>query len=324
VLDVAGNLLERVRATCAEVAAQATSVHIDDAALESYAATLQPDVPQSLTLDPEHHYLGHGTETATFLLTLDAINFGSGYFPHLERIEGLSGYFTVAHHLTTYFRENAPVSASELVSLTAGDCARIFGQSMDDPDCAELMGLFAGALNEFGTFVDRRYADSVPQLVDDAGRSAAKLVTILTEMPSFRDMESYGGLEVAFLKRAQLAVSDLNVAFGGTEWGAFDDLSELTIFADNTVPHVLQVDGVLRYTPELSERIQRGEQLVAGSGEEVEIRACAITACERIAALIRRGDATFLTRDLDYVLWNRGQLPRYRATPSHRARTIFY
>jgi Potential Queuosine, Q, salvage protein family len=324
VLDVAGNLLDRVRATCADVAAQAMSVHIDDDALGSYATALQPDVPQSLTLDPEHHYLGHGTETVTFLLTLDAINFGSGYFPHLERIEGLSGYFTVAHHLTAYFREHAPVSASELASLTAGDCARIFGQSMDDPDRAQLMRLFAGALNEFGIFVDERYADSVPQLVDDAAHSAAKLVTILTEMPSFRDIAVYRGAEVAFLKRAQLAVSDLNVAFRGTEWGAFDDLSELTIFADNTVPHVLHVDGVLRYVRELGEQIRRGEPLVPGSDEEIEIRACAVTACERIAALIRRDDATLLTRDLDYLLWNRGQLPRYRATLSHRTRTIAY
>jgi hypothetical protein len=324
VLDVAGNLLERVRSTCAEVAAQATSVHIHDAALESYATALQADVPQSLTLDPAHHYLGHGTETVTFLLALDAINFGSGYFPHLERIDGLSGYFTVAHRLTDYFREHAPVSASDLASLTAADCARTFGQSTVNPDRAELMRLFTGALNEFGTFVDERYADSVTQLVDDAGHSASKLVAILTEMPSFRDVTSYRGLEVAFLKRAQLAVSDLNVAFGGREWGAFDDLAALTIFADNTVPHVLQVDGVLRYESDLSGRIQRGEQLVAGSEEEVEIRACAVTACEQIASLIRRDDRAFLARDLDYLLWNRGQLPGYRATPSHRAKTIYY
>jgi len=35
-----------------------------------------------------------------FFLTLDAINFGSGYFPHLGKRPGMSGYFTAAASLT--------------------------------------------------------------------------------------------------------------------------------------------------------------------------------------------------------------------------------
>ncbi len=46
-----------------------------------------------------------------------------------------------------------------------------------------------------------------------------------------------------FYKRAQITPSDLALA-GVAE---FDDLDRLTIFADNLVPHVLRVDGVLRY-----------------------------------------------------------------------------
>ena len=44
----------------------------------------------------------------------------------------------------------------------------------------------------------------------------------------------------------------------------FDDLDRLTIFADNLVPHVLRVDGVLRYDPELAARIDAGELLPPG------------------------------------------------------------
>ena len=98
----------------------------------------------------------------------------------------------------------------------------------------------------------------------------------------------------------------------------FYDLNDLTIFADNLVPHVLRVDGVLAYDPDLSARIDREELLPPGD-EEREIRACALHACEAIAAKLR-----VPPRMLDVWLWNRGQGPRYKALPRHRTRTVFY
>ena len=81
------------------------------------------------------------------------------------------------------------------------------------------------------------------------------------------------------------------------------------MFADNLVPHVLRLDGLLTYDPGLLERIERGELLEHGSPEEVEIRACALHAVELIAAE-RRGA---IEADIDYLLWHRGQEPRYKA-----------
>ena len=98
----------------------------------------------------------------------------------------------------------------------------------------------------------------------------------------------------------------------------FGDLDRLTIFADNLVPHVLRVDGVLVYDDDLAARIDRGELLPSGD-EEREIRACAVHACEQIAASM-----DLPPRILDVWLWNRGQEPRYKALPRHRTRTVFY
>ena len=81
----------------------------------------------------------------------------------------------------------------------------------------------------------------------------------------------------------------------------------------------LYFGGVLRYDPELAARIDAGELLEAGSAEEVEIRACAVHAGELIAA--RLGVPA---RTLDGWLWNRGQAPRYKVRPRHRARSVFY
>jgi hypothetical protein len=117
-----------------------------------------------------------------------------------------------------------------------------------------------------------------------------------------------------FYKRAQIAANDL--ALAGV--ARFDDLDELTIFADNLVPHVLRCDGVLVYDDDLAGHIDAGLQLPAGR-EEREIRACAVHACELLAQ--RTGVPP---RVIDVWLWNRGQAPEYKARPRHRTRTIFY
>jgi hypothetical protein len=143
-------------------------------------------------------------------------------------------------------------------------------------------------------------------------------------MPYFRDVEKYQDLEVPFYKRAQLTAADLALAFDGQGPGRFDDLDELTTFADNLVPHVLRADEVLRYEPDLARRIDGEELIPAGSREEIEIRACALHAVEQLTAVLRGRGHRVTAAKLDYLLWNRGQQPSYKARPRHRTRTVFY
>jgi len=77
-------------------------------------------------------------------------------------------------------------------------------------------------------------------------------------------------------------------------------------------------DGVLRYAPSLAAHVDSGRVLPSGD-QEREIRACAVHACDLIAA--RLGVAP---RTLDVWVWNRGQAPRYKALPRHRTRTVYY
>jgi hypothetical protein len=149
-------------------------------------------------------------------------------------------------------------------------------------------------------------------------------VQLLAQMPYFADVQRYGELEVPFYKRAQLSAADLSIALDGRGYGFFGDLDRLTIFADNLVPHVLRVDGVLRYEESLARRIEAGELIPAGSAEEVEIRAAALYAAELLVQALRRAGQSVSARELDYLLWNRGQQPFYKALPRHRTRTVFY
>jgi putative queuosine salvage protein len=288
-------LCDEVRRSCAEIAAGARSVRIDLEAL----ATVEPAPPPAL--DPESHYLeGPQGDVATYLLTLDAINFGSGWFPMLDKRSGCSGYFTVAWALTDRFRAAGPWSNAELRAMRTETTADVLGQARD----LELMALYAQALRELGRFLGDR---SVLDVVDAAGGSAPRLAAMLAGgMAMWRDR--------GFYKRAQIAVHDL--ALAGV--ASFTDLDELTIFADNIVPHVLRCEGVLVYDGPLAAHIDAGRPLRTGPWER-EIRACAVHACEVLA-----GRVGLPPRMLDTWLWNRGQAPSYKARPRHRCRCIAY
>jgi Potential Queuosine, Q, salvage protein family len=295
-------VLDEIRAAAARISDSARSVRIQPDRLAGYAASLPLEPAR---LDPGTHYVGEPDATLTYVLTLDAINFGSGYFPWLKKRAGMSGYFTVASSLKDFFEQRVP-TAADLTRLGPEECARIFGQTLDGP-AGELMSLFAQALNDLGELVARRYGANFRALAE-AG-SAEQLIQRLIEMPFYRD--------VPFYKRAQLTAADLST--GGVV--QLEGLDRLTIFADNLVPHVLRLDGVLQYDPDLVARIDREELIPSGSPEELEIRGCALHAVE---LLVGHLDQRVTQMQLDYLLWNRGQGAEYKAVPRHRTRSVFY
>jgi Potential Queuosine, Q, salvage protein family len=303
-------VLDQLRRTCAVVADRAEHVRISDVAIPSYAAGLDP--PASRAGAEQEPAPARRRDQAAFWVTLDAINFGSGWFPTLQKRPGQSGYFTIAGGLGERFKRSGPWSADELAGLTHRDVAKVLGQ---DPD-HELMELFARSLNDLGRHLADEHAGSFEALIESCGGAAEDLVEHLARWDCFSDTSPYRGLEVPFLKRAQITAADLHRA-GITRFG---DLNRLTMFADNLVPHVLRLDGVLEFDPALVERIERQELIDHGSPEEVEIRACAVHAVELIAAA--REDLT--AAEIDELLWRRGGEARYKAHPRHRSRCTAY
>jgi hypothetical protein len=289
-------LPDEVRAACSAIAAGARSVKIDVGALGTLDPGPEPE------LDHERHLLEGPAEAITaYFLTLDTINFGSGWFPTLRKRPGCSGYFTVAASLTDRFRRDGPWSPAELRSITSDEVALVLGQERDH----ELIALYAQALRELGRFLGGR---DPQDLVAGAGGSAARLArTLAGGMATYADRDFY--------KRAQIVPSNLALA-GVAE---FDDLDRLTIFADNLVPHVLRCDGVLVYGDGLAKLIDEGRPLRSGGPHEREIRACAVHACELLSE--RLG---LPAREVDHRLWTRGQQPEYKRRPRHRCRCVYY
>jgi hypothetical protein len=306
------DLVDEIRSACAAVASEARWVRIEDERITDYARSL-PVRDANLAPDPELALLDAPLEQrAAFALTLAAVNFGSGYWPEVRKRPGRSGFATMALGLRERFEEAGGWPAPELAAITPPDVARTLRQAAGH----ELMGLYARALNDLGRRVGEAYGGSFVAVARGAGGSAVALTETLAGWDCFADASTYRGRRVPFLKRAQLACADLHHA----RVAAFDDLDRLTLFADNLVPHVLHVDGILTYDDRLRARIERGEPLEHGSEEEVEIRACALEAVERMARA--RPDMT--PQQLDHVLWHRGRAARYKARPRHRARSTAY
>src|SRR5918999_1908642 len=133
-------LPDAIRAAAADVAGRARFVRIAEDAIEPYAATLPAESPPAPDLE------GAGLEErAAFSLTLNAINFGSGWFPTLRKAAGMSGFRTVEAGL----RAHGAWTADELAAMTREEIAAAVGQ---DPD-HDLIAHFAVHLRELGTRV---------------------------------------------------------------------------------------------------------------------------------------------------------------------------
>jgi hypothetical protein len=287
-------IYDHVRRHCARVAQAARWVRIDASALESTGAREG--------LDADLHFLdGEPEEVARYVLVLDAINFGSGWFDSLEPAAGGSGTTAITRALTEHAqRRGGTWTPRELRSLTAADLAAVLVQPAEHP----LMSLYAEALVQLGRWL----ADgpALARVAAARGSADAFARSLARGMPFFDD--------VGFYKRAQIAANDL--AHAGV--ARFADIDALTIFADNLVPHVLRSDGVLTYAPELAALVDAGVALEPGGAMEVEIRACAVHACELIA-----GELAVAPRRLDNWLWNRGEDSPPAGRP-HLSRTVFY
>ena len=319
---LAGGLFAEVREDARFVAARARTVRVDEEALARLAEAL-PAVGARPAVDDAYFYRGEPEETAAYVLTFTSVNFGSGWHPHLEKAPGRSGSITMMTRLTERFRARGPLSPTELAGATAEMMAGLFGQHLEPP-VDELMTHFAEALSALGHLVLERYDGRLVALIEAADHRAERLASLLLEMPMYRDVATYEGREVLLLKRAQIAAAELAAALGDHPLGRFVDLEGSTIFADNLVPHVLRIQGVLVYDHELAARIEAGQLLETGSPEEVEIRACAIWAVEQMVEQLRQRDIVTSAAGLDYLLWHQGQAPRYKAVPRHRCRTVFY
>ncbi|WP_088501199.1 queuosine salvage family protein [Burkholderia ubonensis] len=121
----------------------------------------------------------------------------------------------------------------------------------------------------------------------------------------------------AYLKKAQLTMM-----FIAGQWNAHTPPNRacrlnVTAAADYQLPKILRALGVLRYSVEVADTVDRQQLIPAGSVAERAIRAATVLACEKLAAHLQ-----CTVPEVDFWLWvNRNQA---RGAQFHLTRTTAY
>ncbi|CAM9656238.1 unnamed protein product, partial [Hapterophycus canaliculatus] len=249
----------------------------------------------------------------------DCLNFCFWPTPGLE-------YEHLAFGLKAAVQRDPLAFSSDRLANATEDTIRSWFSGFEIPQIGER----AAKLRELGCVLQAHFGGEAALLVARAARSAARLVRLLTcLLPGFRDEALYQGQQCFFYKRAQILVADLWAAYGRPPPGsgsvyAFEDIGELTMFADYRVPQILAHLGVMEYEKELEEKIGGLVELQAGSEEEVEIRATCVQAVEGLRAALARRNVVHTSIEIDWWLWHEGERIKRSIRPHHRTLTCFY
>ena len=197
-------------------------------------------------------------------------------------------------------------------------------------------------LNEAGRILAEKYQNSFVNFIAKCDHSAKNLLNMVVgTFASFKDEVEFDGKQLSFYKRAQILIADIWACFEGKSFGMFTDIDFLTMFADYKVPQSLLYLNVLKYSPNLMNKLKQGEEISPGDELEIEIRGNSIWAIELIYVAVKKmalGDETlrhlsekeltlFLNSVIiDFYLWDfaKGNLDHRNDLPCHKTRTIFY
>lgn len=311
-----------------KAAAKSRHVRIDAAAVKRLARTWVEQGVRVPAWDREHHFFDGTERTVAYFMVLDTLNFcfwpppatPKWWIPYQGRM--LSGYHALAAGLKQALARGVPLtSAAFLADLSLETLRQILGGAAG----LQLMEQRLQSLQELGQRVLADYGGHLHHLREEAGDSAIGLTRLLaSRLASFRDVAFLEGEPVYLYKRAQILGADLYGAFSGRSWGRFSDIHRLTAFADYKLPQVMRQLGILQYTEGLARKVAQGVLLEPGSRQEVEIRANAVCAVERIREALKQHGREIPAFQVDWILWNLGQRDRFRRNPYHRTLTVYY
>ena len=317
-------------------------VRLDPGAVTRFARAHRETPPPQHEEEALHCTFLEPQRFLNYLVALEALNFCFWDSEPRWRVrhEGrvYDGYWALAAALRRAIREDGLElwDAGFLAGLDMPQVSRLLrGEGRPIP----LLEQRLANLREVGQVLMERWEGQFGNVVQASGGDAARLVAaIVAEFPSFDDRVSWtaaGGREttVRFYKRAQICAADLARLLPSHPLGRLQGIERLTAFADYKVPQVMRAEGILVLVSPLAGRVDRGEELPAGSGEEVAIRAATIWGCEWIARALNHERAAkevspnafnpATAAKVDYLLWSAGQdstgLPPY-----HRTRTGYY
>ncbi|KAK9678476.1 hypothetical protein RND81_11G214000 [Saponaria officinalis] len=306
--------MEEVRRTAAWVASHSSHVFVNSSGIEKVVEDIKGEIPKVEWDFEGIHYFDGGPLSVQYLLVLDSLNFCFWPDEELNYDHLALGLKRAVEH------DKSALDADRLQKYTGPELQAMLKWPRPLPLEDERVRL----LHEVGRELERNFEGKASKLVESCGKSAAKLVELVTRhFPGFRDNTVYKGHQIFLYKRAQIFVADLWGAFKGQGYGELNDIGSITIFADYIVPAVLRRLGVLNYSSALANIVESNTEIGSGTEEEVELRACSIHAVEKIRELIQlKSGKKVLSVELDLWLWSYGV--QLEALPHHRTLSIYY
>ncbi|CCX07405.1 hypothetical protein FPQ18DRAFT_319353 [Pyronema domesticum] len=313
--------------------------HVVKAAENIYTAMTKKAYSTETWSSHELHPKEKNEATVDFIFTMDLLNFSFwSELPPDKRFaveykgKTWSGYWSLVALLQRALDEGIPITTPsywiDTELCTDEQLRHVFRSNTDEP-FALLEERFE-CLREAGRVLCDRYDGSFANMIDEADGSAVALVVRLAdEMECFRDEHMFEKRPVNFYKRAQILVADIWACFNGTSFGYFEDIDDLTMFADYRVPVTLTTLNCLLYGPTLEAHIKEKKIIPSGSSWEVQLRGASVWCVEQIRREILRNhpEAKVNAVLIDFYLYDTAKEMEEKGTemiPHHRTRSIWY
>jgi hypothetical protein len=264
-------------------------------------------------------------EKLHFLLVFNSISFSYWGTPNWTvecNGKKFNGSFGMIAALGKAVEQGIPILDMKYLSkISEEDLEKILQANTKIPLFEERLAF----LREIGTTVSKNFGGDFNNLLAQADGDALKLLDlIVSNFSIFEDSSEYQGKKIFFLKRAQLLVADIFLAFKGKGIGNFKNIGEMTACADYKLPMVLRKLGILSYSKALSEKIDKRAEIPHGSSEEIEIRASTIWASELIKQKLKEKIPNLDSIHVNDRIWLLGQDKSFAEKPYHLTRTTAY
>lgn len=212
------------------------------------------------------------------------------------------------------------LNSTYLKNIPKKDFEKILEGNVEIPLFLERLNI----LREVGSILTRDFKGDFDNLVNKSKMDVLNLMElILTHFPSFNDSSPYKGKTIYFQKRVQLLIADIHQMLKEKGYN-MKNFDKITACADYKLPMVLRKLGILEYSKELANKVDKKIEIIKDSEEEVEIRANTIWAVELIKKGLKEKIPKITSAYINDYLWLIGQIKKSNDKPYHLTRTTAY
>lgn len=326
------------------IATLSKDVFIEDEGVKNLACTVLEGIKnQRIHINNfsqhEFHPKPDDPRAIDWIFLLDVLNFSFWTQKNANKwkVNGQTGYFALCAAVKRAVDEGKPITDPKYYSEVTQNELEVIFRGDDNHTKIPLINERVRNLHQAGQVLLKKYQGTFVECVKSCSGSAEKLLRlIINDFDSFRDEADYKAYKVSFYKRAQILIGDIWACFKGRDYGRFNDIDYITMFADYRIPQVLIHFGAIRYSNPLLSKLQSDLELESGSSEEVEIRGCSIDAIERVNNEVKKligsyPDLNLKESDInstliDHFLWDyrRQHAEELESIPFHKTRCIYY